>query len=92
MELVGKIKNIGDTTSHGNNGFEKREFVIVTEEQYPQTIQLELQQGNVNLLDRCHEGQKVNVHFTIRGREWVNPEGVSKYFNTLVGWKIEVFT
>jgi hypothetical protein len=31
----------------------------------------------------------VKVSINLRGREWVNPEGESVYFNTLQGWRIE---
>ena len=38
MELLGKIKLIGDIKTFGDNGFRKRELVITTDEQYPQHI------------------------------------------------------
>jgi translation initiation factor IF-3 len=40
-------------------------------------------------LDSFTEGQKVKVAINLRGREWVNPQGESVYFNTIQGWKIE---
>jgi len=42
------------------------------------------------LLDNYNVGQEVKTSINLRGREWVNPEGVSKYFNTIQGWRIEV--
>jgi hypothetical protein len=41
MEIIGKVKLIRDEQSFAS-GFTKREFVITTEEQYPQDIQFEL--------------------------------------------------
>jgi hypothetical protein len=41
MELIGKLTVIGEEKTF-NGGFTKREFVLTTEEQYPQTIQFEL--------------------------------------------------
>ena len=35
-------------------------------------------------------GQIVKIHFNLQGREWTNPQGEVKYFNTVVGWKIEI--
>jgi hypothetical protein len=35
-------------------------------------------------------GQEVDVHLNIRGRSWQNPQGETKYFNTLEAWKIDV--
>ena len=34
MEITGKIKQIDETKEYGSNGFQKRELVITTEEQY----------------------------------------------------------
>ena len=31
----------------------------------------------------------MRVQFNLRGREWSNPQGEVKYFNTLDAWKIE---
>jgi hypothetical protein len=41
-------------------------------------------------LDSLQVGQEVDVHLNIRGRSWTNPQGETKYFNTLEAWKIEV--
>jgi hypothetical protein len=50
MELNGTIKNIGQTQEIGSNGFRKRELVIETFEQYPQTILVEFVQDKCDLL------------------------------------------
>jgi len=89
MELQGKIKMIDETKTFGNNGFRKREMVLTTEEQYPQDIMLEFVQDKTDLLNGYSEGQNVKVSINIRGREWVNPQGEKKYFNSIVGWRIE---
>jgi len=89
MELVGKIKVIGDTFSVGSNGFQKRELVITTDEQYPQHIQIEFVKDNCAKLDGLTVGQNVKVHINVRGREWINPQGEAKYFNSMQGWRIE---
>lgn len=89
MEIEGKLKMIGETVSIGNNGFEKREVVVTTEEQYPQHILVEFVQDKCKLLDNFQVGQKVKIGINLRGREWVNPQGESKYFNAIQGWRIE---
>lgn len=88
MNLQGRIKHIGKTQIVGNNGFQKREVVITTEEQYPQHIMIEFHQDKCSLLDSVKVGQLVEIGINLRGREWVNPQGETKYFNTIVGWKI----
>jgi hypothetical protein len=89
MEIQGRIKFIGQTQTFGQNGFQKREVVIVTEEQYPQSIIFDFTQDNCYILDNFQVNQLVKISFNIRGREWTNPQGETKYFNTLQGWRIE---
>ncbi|MGV6829094.1 MAG: DUF3127 domain-containing protein [Flavobacteriales bacterium] len=89
MEIQGKIKLIGETQTFGNNGFRKREVVITTEEQYPQSIMVEFVQDKSDLLNNYAVGQNVKISINIRGREWTNPQGEVKYFNSIQGWRIE---
>lgn len=89
MELQGKIKMIDETKTYGTGGFRKREMVITTEEQYPQEIMVEFVQDKTELLNTYSVGQDVKISINLRGRAWVNPEGETKYFNSIVGWRIE---
>ena len=89
MEIQGRVKMIGDTQTFGNNGFRKREIVITTEEQYPQHIMVEFVQDKTDLLNNYQVGQMVKININLRGREWVNPQGETKYFNSIQGWRIE---
>lgn len=88
MELNGKIKYIGATQEVGAT-FKKRELVVTTEEQYPQHILVEFTQDKCDVLNSYAIGQDVKVGINIRGREWVNPQGETKYFNSIQGWRIE---
>jgi single-stranded DNA-binding protein len=63
--------------------------VVTTEEQYPQHIQVEFIQDRTNLLDSYNVGDKVSIGFNLKGREWTSPQGETKYFNTIQGWRIE---
>lgn len=87
MEVVGIIKQVQEVIEKGT--FKSRNVVVTTEEQYPQHISVQFVQDKVGLLDTFTEGQKVKVAINLRGREWVNPQGESVYFNTIQGWKIE---
>ncbi|WP_282162031.1 DUF3127 domain-containing protein [Ulvibacterium marinum] len=89
MEIQGKIKMVGETKTFGNNGFRKREVVVTTEEQYPQHILVEFVQDKTDLLNSFNVGQPVKISINIRGREWTNPQGEVKYFNSIQGWRIE---
>lgn len=87
--ISGKIKIITETKTFGANGFRKRETVITTDEQYPQSILIEFIQDKCELLDKYKVGEDVKISYNLRGKEWVNPEGVTKYFNAIQGWRIE---
>tara|TARA_B110000881_G_scaffold168564_1_gene151981 strand:+ start:2811 stop:3185 length:375 start_codon:yes stop_codon:yes gene_type:complete len=89
MEVAGKIKWLDETKTYGDKGFRKREVVVTTEEQYPQHILVEFVQDKCDLLDSFSVGQPVKIGINLRGREWVNPQGETKYFNSLQGWRIE---
>ncbi len=89
MELQGRIKLIDETKTFGNNGFRKREVVVTTEEQYPQHIMVEFVQDKCDLLNAYQPGQQVKISINLRGREWTNPQGETKYFNSIQGWRIE---
>ena len=90
MEIQGQIKLIFATETVGQNGFQKRDLVITTDGQYPQDIIIQFAQGNCALLDNLRIGQIVKIHFNLQGREWISQQGDIKYFNTIVGWKIEL--
>ena len=71
------------------SAFQKRELVVTTDEQYPQHILIEFTQDKCDLLDKYKIGKEVKVSINIRGREWTNPQGETKYFNSIQGWRIE---
>lgn len=85
-----KVKN---NTVKVNDRFQKREFVITDDNpQYPNQVQFQLTGDRVSLLDAVNVGDELTVHFSLQGREWKNPQGEIKYFNTLNAFKIEKVT
>lgn len=88
MELSGRIKKIFEEQTFGS-GFRKKEIVITTQEQYPQDILIEFTQDKIDLLKQVSPGDEVKISINIRGREWINPEGIAKYFNSISGWRLE---
>lgn len=88
MEVTGKIKVINQE-QQVSASFKKREVVVTTEEQYPQHIMIEFSQDKCDILDKYNIGEEVKVSINLRGREWVNPQGETKYFNSIQGWRIE---
>lgn len=88
MEVTGKIKAINATVDVSAS-FKKRELVVTTDEQYPQHILVEFTQDKCDILNNYNVGASVKVSINLRGREWVNTQGETKYFNSIQGWRIE---
>ncbi|HEU0136141.1 MAG TPA: DUF3127 domain-containing protein [Flavobacterium sp.] len=88
MEVTGRIKVI-NAEQQVSASFKKRELVVTTDEQYPQHIMIELTQDKCDLLNNYKPGEQVKVSINLRGREWVSPQGETKYFNSIQGWRVE---
>jgi hypothetical protein len=88
MEVSGKVKVVGPEQQVSPT-FKKRELVVTTDEQYPQSIMIEFVQDKSDLLNTIAVGENVKVSINLGGREWVNPQGETKYFNSIKGWRIE---
>ena len=88
MEVVGKIKVVGELETFPS-GFTKKLLVVTTDDQYPQNIGIEFMKDKVDLLSGYAVGQDVKVSINLGGREWINPQGEAKYFNSVTGWRIE---
>jgi len=85
--VLGTIKVINETQNI-TASYRKRELVVTTNEQYPQHILIEFGQDKCDVLNNYKVGDSVDVSINIRGREWTNPQGEVKYFNSIQGWKI----
>lgn len=82
-----KVKN---PTRKVSEKFSVREFVLTDDAQsYPQTIQFQLTQDRCSLLDNDKVGDELTVHFLLKGREWKNPQGEMKYFNSLDVFRVQ---
>ncbi|MHB8261322.1 MAG: DUF3127 domain-containing protein [Bacteroidia bacterium] len=90
MEVIGIIKAKFDTTVVSER-FKKRDFVVTIEpgSPYPQQVSFQLAQDKVSLIDNFNIGDEVKVLFNLKGREWISPQGETKYFNTIDAWRIE---
>jgi hypothetical protein len=82
LEIVGTIKQISEPITTAS-GFTKREFVVTTDERYPQPIALELVKDKCATLDKFREGERVRVSFNLRGREYNG-----RHYVNLQAWRI----
>lgn len=91
MEILGKIKVL-NPEQQVTPTFKKRDLVVATEEQYPQSILVEFIQDKTDLLNNFMVGDAVKISINLRGREWTSPQGEIKFFNSIHGWRIEKMT
>src|SRR5438445_12978531 len=89
MEATGKLRAIFET-KRVSERFTKREFVLeLVDGKYPQTVLFQLTGDRCANLDSFQVGDEVRLEFNLRGREWKNPQGEVKYFNSLDVWRME---
>ncbi len=90
IEATGKLHTIFETKQVSEK-FSKREFVVTMSDnpKYPQVVLFQLTGDRCTQLDGLSVGDEVRIEFSLRGREWKNPQGELKYFNSLDVWKIE---
>jgi single-strand DNA-binding protein len=81
LQIKGVIEWIGTEVDNGK--IKKKEFVVKTDETYPQMVKCELINDKISLLDSFSKGHPVEVSFNFRGREWQG-----KYFTNIQVWKI----
>mgnify|MGYP002405562780 CR=1 FL=1 len=67
-----------------DSGFQKKEFVVTTKEQYPQDVKFELIKDRIDILSPYKQGDTVKVHFNVRGNEYKG-----RYYVNLQAWRIE---
>jgi single-strand DNA-binding protein len=83
FEMKGKIKKIFDQQDFPS-GFYKRDFVITTEDQYPQDVKFTAAKERTEQIARFQEGDAVLVKFDIRGREYNG-----NFYVDLNAWRVE---
>ena len=89
VTISGTIKVVGKTQDVSDK-FKKRELVVTEPSgQRPQHIPVEFTQDRTSLLDGYKPGDEVTVTCYVNGREWTGRDGVTKYFLSLAGNRIE---
>lgn len=83
FEITGKLKLIMDEQRF-DSGFFKREFVVTTQEQYPQDLKFELFKEKCEMIQNFNIGDPISVKFDVRGREWNG-----NYYVNLNAWRID---
>jgi hypothetical protein len=87
IKVTGQVYHVGQIEQVSDK-FRKREFVIKTNDQYPQFVLIQVVNDRCELLDSLRLNDSVDAFINIRGREWTDRNGVRKFFNTLEAWQI----
>jgi hypothetical protein len=87
MEIKGYVHRVMATQAISEK-FAKREFVIKTNDKYPQLLTIQVINDKCALLDNIQNGEHVTAKINLRGREWINKLGEAKYFNTIEAWSV----
>lgn len=88
LEVQGKLVDVFGT-QQVTDKFKKREFVIETEENYPQHVKMQLNQDKCGLIDAYQLGDSLKVSFNLSGRPYTRKTGEKDYITNIVAWKIE---
>jgi hypothetical protein len=88
MNIKGKIHSIAQEQVLSDK-FKKREFVVVTEDTYPQYLPLQVTNDKCGLLNMFKVGDSVDCSVNLRGRLWDDPKGGQRCFSTIEAWKID---
>ncbi|EGB02263.1 hypothetical protein AURANDRAFT_18174, partial [Aureococcus anophagefferens] len=87
-DMEGTISKIGEVQTF-ESGFAKIEFVVTTEEMYPQEVNAfpppqDLFKDKIGLLDSYAVDDRVCVSFNIRGNEWQG-----RHYVNLQAWRLQ---
>jgi len=69
--------------------FAKQEFIILTQDQYPQHIALQCVNDKCDLLKGIGKDDLIKVTFNLNGKPFTNKQGVEVVMTNLNAYKIE---
>jgi hypothetical protein len=90
MKIKGKLVHVGQTINVNDN-FKKREIWIETQEEYPQTLSLQIASNKCDVFNG-NNGQEIEVRINLKGKVWHNNDGNPVVFNTLEVWAWDILS
>ena len=90
LSVKGKIERIlkpESGVSRAGNEWNKQEFVIETDEQFPRKVCFTLFGDKTSLVESLSVGEEVEVSFNMESREYNG-----KWFHNINAWKIDKIT
>ena len=86
VELKGKlIEKLEPVRGEGRNGaWEKQEFIIETDDQYPKKICISVWNDKLSMIEKMVPGDLLNVFVNIESREYN-----SRWYTDIRAWRID---
>lgn len=88
-EIIGKVYFKSEVELIGPNEMPKQILVVQTDAQYPQKLPIEFIKDKCDLLNNLQIGQQIKVSVNVRGNEYQDRNGVTRFGLSFQGWKTE---
>ena len=90
VTIKGKIKFVDEVREYGNNGFRKHQVVVETGDgKWDNPVPVEFTKDAIEKSQSLQVGDKVSIDARVNGREWTGKDGVTKWFTSINGYKVE---
>ena len=90
VTIKGEIVFVDEVREYGANGFRKHQVVVETGDgKWANPIPVEFIKESIEQSKRLKKGEKVSIDARINGREWQGKDGVTKWFTSISGYKIQ---
>jgi hypothetical protein len=89
VTITGKVKFVDEIREFGSNGFRKHQVVVETGDgRWDNPIPVEFTKDNIELSKELKVGDQVQIQSRINGREWQGKDGITKWFTSIIGYKV----
>src|SRR6056300_875579 len=90
VTIKGEIVFVDEVREYGSNGFRKHQVVVETGDgKWANPIPVEFIKDTIEQSKNLTKGEKVSIDARINGREWQGKDGVTKWFTSISGYKIQ---
>ena len=90
VTIKGEVKFVDEVREYGANGFRKQEVVVETGDgKWDNPIAVEFTKDHIEKSQTLKKGDRVTIEARVNGREWQGRDGVTKWFTSINGYKVE---
>ncbi|MBP52529.1 MAG: hypothetical protein CMI27_05235 [Opitutae bacterium] len=90
VTIKGEIKFVDEIREYGANGFKKHQVVVETGDgRWDNPVPVEFIKDAIEKSKDLEVGQKVTIDARVNGREWQGKDGVTKWFTSISGYRVE---